>query len=101
MVAAPRVPASTGGARSAMPSPESTTSQWWRPTIRHVLNRLSDMGHERDRLVGYCSRLASGLIAVAVVAVSLRADVAAVAILAAVMVVVLAVTSAMLRDGRL
>jgi len=51
--------------------------------------------------VGYCSRLASGLVACAVVAVSLRADVAAVAILAAVMVVVLAVTSAMLRDGRL
>ncbi|HUA70968.1 MAG TPA: hypothetical protein VMA96_07805 [Solirubrobacteraceae bacterium] len=59
------------------------------------------MGHERNPLLGYCSRLASGLVAVAVVAVSLHADVAAVTILAAVMVVVLAVTSAMLRDGRL
>ncbi len=59
------------------------------------------MGHERNPLRSYCSRLASGLIACAVVAVSLRADVAAVAILVAVMVVVLAVTSAVLRDGRL
>ncbi len=59
------------------------------------------MGHERDRLVGYCSRVASGLVAVAVAAVSLRADVAAVAILCAVMLVVLAVTSVMLRDGDL
>jgi hypothetical protein len=45
--------------------------------------------------------VASGLVASAVVAVSLRADVAAAALLGAVMVVVLAVTSAMLRDGRL
>jgi hypothetical protein len=58
------------------------------------------MGHERNALLSYCSRLASGLVACAVVAVSLRADVAAVAILAAVTVVVLAVTSVMLREGR-
>jgi hypothetical protein len=59
------------------------------------------VGHERDPLIGYCSRLASGLVAVAVIAVSLRADVAAVAILAGVMLVVAAVTSVLLRDGNL
>lgn len=59
------------------------------------------MPHERNRLAGYCSRLVGGLIAFAVVAVTLHRDVAAAAILAAVMIVVLAVTSAMLRDGRL
>jgi len=63
--------------------------------------RFSDVPRERNPLVGYCSRLASGLIAVAVVAVTLHRDVAAAAILAAVMIVVLAVTCAMLRDGRL
>jgi hypothetical protein len=66
-----------------------------------MLDRLSAVGNEPDRLVGYCSRVASGLVAVAVVAVSLRADVAAVAALAAVMLVVLAITSVMLRDGDL
>ncbi len=59
------------------------------------------MPHERNRLVGYCSRLVGGLIAIAVVAVTLHRDVAAAAILTAVMIVVLAATSAMLRDGRL
>ena len=59
------------------------------------------MGHERNPLLSYCSRLVGGLVAAAVVAVSLRADVAAIAILATVVVVVLAITSAMLRDGRL
>ena len=59
------------------------------------------MGHQRDPLVGYCSRVASGLVAVAVIAVSLRADVAAVAILAGVMLVVAAVTSVLLRNGNL
>ena len=59
------------------------------------------MGHQRNPLVGYCSRVASGLVAVAVVAVSMSADVAAVAILAAVLLVVAAVTSVMLRGGDL
>jgi hypothetical protein len=59
------------------------------------------MGRQWDRLVGYCSRVVSGLVAVAVVAATLRADVAAVAILAAVMLVVLAITCVMLRDGAL
>ena len=59
------------------------------------------MPRERNPLVGYCSRVASGLIAIAVVAVTLHRDVAALTILAAVVIVVLAVASAMLRDGRL
>ena len=59
------------------------------------------MVRERDWLLRYCSRVASGLVAAAVVAVSLRADVAAVAILVAVMLVVLAVSSMMLRDDSL
>ena len=42
-----------------------------------------------DRLVGYCSRLVSGLVACAVVATLLRAEAAAVTIACAVMVVVL------------
>lgn len=59
------------------------------------------MPHERNRLVGYCSRLVGGLIAIAVVAVTLHRDVAAVAILAAVLLVVLAVTSVALQDDDL
>jgi hypothetical protein len=55
------------------------------------------MGDERDRLVGYFSRLVSGLVACAVVAVTLHTDVAAAAMLAAVMLVVIAVTCLMLR----
>jgi hypothetical protein len=58
------------------------------------------MPREWNRRVGYCSRLVGGLIAFAVVAVTFHRDVAAAAILAAVMIVLLAVTSAMLRDGR-
>jgi len=56
---------------------------------------------ERDRLVGYCSRLVAGLVACAVVAATLRADVAAPVILAAVMLVVLALMCLMVRDGAL
>jgi hypothetical protein len=55
------------------------------------------MGDERDRLVGYFSRLVSGLVACAVVAVTLHTDVAAAAMLAAVTLVVIAVTCLMLR----
>jgi hypothetical protein len=59
------------------------------------------MGNERDRLVGYCSRLVSGLVASGVVAATLHADVAALAIVAAVTLVVLAMTGLVLRDGDL
>jgi hypothetical protein len=59
------------------------------------------MGHGRDRLVGYCSRLVGGLVACAVAAATLHADVAAMAILAAVMLAVLGVTTVMLLDGDL
>jgi uncharacterized membrane protein YoaK (UPF0700 family) len=45
--------------------------------------------------------VASGLVAGAVVAVSLHADVAAMAMLAAVMLVVVAITRVVLRDGDL
>ncbi|HEV3387525.1 MAG TPA: hypothetical protein VG057_00860 [Solirubrobacteraceae bacterium] len=65
------------------------------------MRRLFGMGHQRNPLVGYCSRVASGLVAIAVVAVTLHRDVAAVAILAAVLLVVLAVTSVALHDGDL
>jgi hypothetical protein len=57
--------------------------------------------HGRDHTTGYCSRLISGLVACAVVAVTLHADIAAVAIVGAVMLVVVAVTCLMLRDGSL
>ncbi len=57
------------------------------------------MGHDRDRVVGYFSRLVVGLVACAVAAATLRADAAAVTILAAVMVAVLAVAGLMRRDG--
>jgi len=59
------------------------------------------MGHGRDRLVGYCSRIVGGLVACAVAAATLHADVAAAAILAAVMVAVLGITTMMLLDGEL
>jgi len=56
------------------------------------------MGHERDRLVGYWSRVVSGLVASGVVAATLHADVAALAIVGAVTLVVLGMTSVVLRD---
>jgi hypothetical protein len=59
------------------------------------------MGHDRDRVVGYFSRLVAGLVACAVAAATLHADAAAVTILAATMVAVLAVAALMLRDGAL
>lgn len=59
------------------------------------------MGTERDRLVGYCSRVVSGLVASGVVAATLHADIAALAIVGAVTLVVLAMTSLVLRDGDL
>jgi hypothetical protein len=59
------------------------------------------MGQDRDGVIGYFSRLVGGLVACAVVATTLHADAAAVAILAAVMVAVVAVAALMLRDGAL
>jgi hypothetical protein len=56
------------------------------------------MGSERDRAVGYCSRLVSGLVAAGVVAATLHADIAALAIVGAVTLVVLAATGVVLRD---
>jgi hypothetical protein len=50
-----------------------------------------------DRVVGYFSRLVSGLVACAVVAVTLHTDVAAATMLAAVMLVVVAACCLMLR----
>jgi hypothetical protein len=73
-----------------------------RPHPRQVcraLRRLLDMGDERDAAVGYLSRVVSGLVAGAVLAVTLHAEVAAAGILAAVMLVVLAVTCLMLRGA--
>ncbi len=55
------------------------------------------MGDERDRLVGYLSRVVSGLVAIAVVAVTLHAEVAAASMLAAVLLVVLAAMCLVLR----
>lgn len=55
------------------------------------------MGDKRHRLIGYFSRLVSGLVACAAVAVTLHTDVAAVALLAAVMLVLVAVSCLMLR----
>lgn len=57
------------------------------------------MRNQRERLVGYCSRLVTGLVACAVVAATLHADVAAPVILVAVMLVVLAITCVLVRDG--
>ena len=58
------------------------------------------MEHERRHLIGYCSRVVGGLVACAVVAVTLHAHVAALAILSAVTLVVLAIAPVSLRDGR-
>lgn len=59
------------------------------------------MGNERDRIVGYWSRVVSGLVASGVVAATLHADIAALAIIGAVTLVVLALTGLVLRDGDL
>jgi hypothetical protein len=59
------------------------------------------MREQRDRAVGYFSRVVSGLVACSVAAVTLHAEVAAVAILVTVMVLVAVVSCAMLRDRAL
>jgi hypothetical protein len=71
-----------------------------RRQVRRAPLRCSDMGHDRDRLIGYCSRLVSGLVALAVIAATLHEDVAALTILSAVLAV-LGITSVMQRDRRL
>jgi hypothetical protein len=55
------------------------------------------MGDERDRAVGYFSRVVTGLVACAVVAVTLHAEVATAAILGTVMVLVLAASCVAFR----
>ena len=59
------------------------------------------MTDDRGRAVGYFSRVMSGLVASSVAAVTLHAEVAAAAILATVMVLVAAVSCAMLRGRSL
>jgi hypothetical protein len=59
------------------------------------------VGNARDRLVAYWSRVVTGLVASGVVAATLHADVAALAIIAVVTLVVLAMTGIALRDGDL
>ena len=61
--------------------------------------RFLGMGDERDAVIGYLSRLVGGLVACAVVAVTLHAEVAAGAILATVMVLALAATLVILRGA--
>ncbi|HEY4826485.1 MAG TPA: hypothetical protein VIH85_06945 [Solirubrobacteraceae bacterium] len=56
---------------------------------------------ERDPIAGYASRIVSGLVACAVVAATLHADVAAVAMVGAVLLVVFAVGCLLLHDGGL
>jgi hypothetical protein len=57
------------------------------------------MGQDRDRVIGYLSRLVAGLIACAVLAATVHADAAAVTLLAAVMLVVVPLACFMLRDS--
>lgn len=59
------------------------------------------MGDKRNGLRGYLSRVVSGLVACAVGAVTLHDEVATVAILATVMVLVLGVMCLMLRGRAL
>jgi len=63
--------------------------------------RWYGMGNARDKLVAYWSRVVTGLVASGVVAATLHADVAALAIVAAVTLVVLGLTGIALRDGDL
>ena len=55
------------------------------------------MREDRDRAIGYFSRVVSGLVACAVVAVTLHAHVAAAAILSTIMVLVVVLTCAVVR----
>ena len=68
--------------------------------VRGVRSRFSGMERERSGPIGYCSRVISGLVVCAVVAVTLHAHVAALAILTAVTLMVLALAPVTLRGGR-
>lgn len=57
------------------------------------------MEHRRERLAAYFSRLVGGLVACAVVSVTIHADVAAVVLVSAVMLVLLAIMRLMMRDA--
>lgn len=59
------------------------------------------MENKRDPLAGYCSQLVSGLVASAVVATTLHAEVASLTLLAVVALVVVAISYRMLRDRTL
>jgi hypothetical protein len=72
------------------------------PADRQVLpgsNRFLNMGDEQHAAAGYVSRLVGGLVACAVVAVTLHAEVAAGTILATVMVLALAVGGLIARGA--
>jgi hypothetical protein len=55
------------------------------------------MGDERDRVISYISWLVSGLVACAVIAVTLHTDAAAATLLAGAMLIVVAVSVLMHR----
>jgi hypothetical protein len=57
------------------------------------------MEHGRDSIGGYVSRVVGGLVACAVVAVTFHADVAALAILGPVLLLVLALGCLLVREG--
>lgn len=59
------------------------------------------MENGRNPLAGYCSRLVSGLVACAVAAATLHAEVASLTLVAVVALIVAAITWRMLRDGTL
>jgi hypothetical protein len=69
--------------------------------VRGPARRFSDMGHERDRIAAYFSRLVTGLVACGLLATTLGARIAAVVIIAGVMLSVLAITCLLLRNGDL
>jgi hypothetical protein len=60
-------------------------------------DRFSGMGDERDRVISYISWLVSGLVACAVIAVTLHTDAAAATLLAGAMLIVVAVSVLMHR----
>jgi hypothetical protein len=66
--------------------------------VAWAARRCWDMEHGRDPIGGYLSRVVGGLVACAVVAVTLHADVAALAMLGPVLLVVLAAGCLILRD---
>ena len=59
------------------------------------------MEQPSDRLVGYCSRVVTSLVACAVLATTMHTDIAAATLVAAAILVVLGIAFVMFRDGRL